>query len=309
LGNRKHSITALVRSPRPGQFDNKIKTVHGGVENLSAWKDALRGHDVVLHMAALVKMWVRDSAQFERVNVSGVENLIRASSDAAVGKFVYTSSFIALGPSNGKPVTEADRRRTNHYHNDYERTKFLGDQVARKYLSDGYPLYILYPGVIYGPGNMTDGNIVAKNLIPFLNGRMPFGLTLQDWSYAFVQDVVNGVVKVVEEDPPSRRYILGGENHSGRSFYQTLEAVTGKRPPVFNLPMPLAYLAGLGEYALALTFSRPPSLLTHQVVNIYRHAWAYDSSLAIRELNYRIKPLQEGLAEMVQWLRSAGYVK
>ncbi|MCI0417016.1 NAD-dependent epimerase/dehydratase family protein [bacterium] len=304
-----HSITALVRTPKKAMFPPEVQIVQGEVESPVTYTSVLNGHDVFLHVAALVKMWVRDSMQFDRVNIEATENAIRAAADAGIGKFIYASSFIALGPSNGKPLTEDDSRRSHILHNDYERTKYFADQKARALQKAGYPLYILYPAIIYGPGNMTDGNIVAKNLIPFLNGKMPFGLPLHSWSYVFVNDVVNGFVKVIEGTPPSNRYILGGENHTGESFYQTVFEVTGKKPPSINMPFGMAKVAGYGEYLLAKLFGREPSLLTHEVVEIYKLSWAYDSSRAIQELNYSITPLKDGLVELVGWLKNAGYVK
>jgi len=310
LFSRNHQLTALARSPeKAAAFPSGVQIVKGKVEDPAGYREALAGQDVFVHIAALVKMWVRDRRQFDLINVESLQNAIRASTAAGIPRFVYASSFMALGPSDGPALTEADARRTDHFHNDYERTKHLGDLAARKLQGEGHSLYILYPGVIYGPGNLTDGNIVAKSLIPFLNGKMPFGLALKEWSYSYVQDVVNGFIKVIEEQPASKRYILGGDNQTGESFYQALYEVSGKKPPVMNIPMPMASLAGYGEYLLAQLFGREPSMLTHEVARIYQHAWAYDSSLAIRELNYKITPLKEGLAKMVKWLREAGYVR
>jgi farnesol dehydrogenase len=309
LHSRKHEITALVRNPAKASFPSEVKLIQGAVENLQSYEKALNGNDAIVHIAALVKMWVPDRSQFDRVNVEATENLIRASSDAGIPRFIYASSFMALGPSNGRPITEEDPRRISKLHNDYERTKYLADQMARGYADKGYPLYILYPGIIYGPGNMTDGNIVAKNLIPFLNGKMPFGLPIKSWSYVFVRDVVNGFVQVLEGNPESNRYILGGENHTGQSFYKTVQDVTGKKPPIFNIPFPIAKLAGYGEFALAKLFGRDPSLLTHEIVEIYKHSWAYDSTRAQKELGYKITPLRDGLIEMIGWMKNEGFIK
>ncbi|MGH9797825.1 MAG: NAD-dependent epimerase/dehydratase family protein, partial [Candidatus Polarisedimenticolia bacterium] len=304
LHARRHHLTALVRSPqRASGFPSGVRLVPGSIEEPGSYRSALAGHDAFVHVAALVKMWTRDRKQFDRVNVEGTEQAIRAAADAGVRKFVYVSSFIALGPSNGAPLTEEDPRRTAVCHNDYERTKLLADRIARRYIGQGYPLYVLYPGVIYGPGSLTDGNLVAKNLIPFLNGTMPFGVAIKSWSYAFVQDVVGGLVKVIEGEPPSRRYILGGDNRSGEEFYRAIQEVTGRRPPRFNIPLGVASLTGWGEYLLAELFGREPKMLTHEVVRVYKRSWTYDSSRAIHELGYRITPLREGLARLVAWLK------
>jgi farnesol dehydrogenase len=307
---RQHDITALVRSPqRAAGLPEGVRAVQGSIEDPESYRRALPGHDVFVHAAALVKMWRRDRREFDRVNVDGTENAIRAASGAGLRKIVYVSSFIALGPSNGAPLKEDDARRTPRCHNDYERTKHLADQAARRFIEQGHPLYVAYPGVIYGPGNLTDGNSVAKNIIPFLNGRMPFGLSIKTWSYAFVQDVVRGLVKVIEGDPPSRRYILGGDNRSGEEFYRTLHEVSGRKPPRWNIPLGLAAVAGFGEYLLAESFGREPRLLTHEVAQVYGRSWTYDSSRAIRELNYTITPLKEGLTRLVAWLKKAGHIR
>lgn len=309
LQNRNHHITALVRSPQQVCFPSTVQVVPGRIENVESYRAHLKGQDLFLHLAALVKMWVPDANQFDLVNVTSVENAIRSAADSGIQRFIHTSSFIALGPSNGKPLTEDDHRRTDHFHNAYERTKFLGDQMARKYQKEGYPIIILYPGVIYGSGSLTYGNIIAKNIIPVLNGKMPLGLSIRTWSYAFVQDVVQAFIKIIEQGAKSNRYILGGDNQSGPEFYQALYQVSGKKPPAMNIPMPLAKLAGYGEYWMARLFGREPQMLTHEVVEIYKHSWAYDSTRAKEELVYKITPLKEGLVDLVGWLKKSGYVK
>jgi farnesol dehydrogenase len=310
LVRRNHKISALVRSPeKASALDESVTRITGSMEDRASFESRLKEHDVFVHIAALVKMWVRDRSQFDRINVQATEGAIQAAMNSGIRKFVYTSSFIALGPSNGNPLTEQDARRTTRMNNDYERTKYQADQMVRKLIQDGFPIYILYPGVIYGPGNLTDGNIVAKNLIPFLNGKMPFGLPIKTWSYAYMDDVIGGFLRVIEEDAPSHRYILGGENHSGESFYKTLQQVSGKKPPAMNIPFPLASAAGYGEYLLAQLFGREPSLLTHEVVEIYKSSWAFDSSLAQAELGYRITPLSDGLRALVDWMKKSGLIK
>ena len=46
--------------------------------------------------------------------------------------------------------------------------------------------------------------------------------------------------------------------------------------------------------------------LTPDLVEIYRHDWAYDSGRARRELGYAPRTLAEGLGETLAWLRARG---
>ena len=46
--------------------------------------------------------------------------------------------------------------------NDYQRTKVAADRVADEAVRDGAPLIRVYPGVVYGPGTFTEGNLVGR---------------------------------------------------------------------------------------------------------------------------------------------------
>lgn len=44
---------------------------------------------------------------------------------------------------------------------EYEKSKALADKIAIQAASEGVPIVPVYPGVIYGPGKITAGNVVA----------------------------------------------------------------------------------------------------------------------------------------------------
>jgi len=58
----------------------------------------------------------------------------------------------------------------------------------------------------------------------------------------------------------------------------------------------------LMRWRAALTGIEP--IITDEVIEIYRHDWAYSSDRAVADLGYRITPLEEGLRRTVAWLRS-----
>lgn len=46
---------------------------------------------------------------------------------------------------------------------EYERSKVAADKIAlQAVMSEGFPIVLVYPGVVYGPGKLTAGNIVAQ---------------------------------------------------------------------------------------------------------------------------------------------------
>lgn len=45
---------------------------------------------------------------------------------------------------------------------EYEKSKVAADKIALNAASEGVPIILLYPGVLYGPGKLTSGNMLAK---------------------------------------------------------------------------------------------------------------------------------------------------
>src|SRR5512141_2906429 len=124
LARRGEPFRVLVRSASRLEIDpakTACEVVLGDVCDARAVAQALQGVRQVIHTAALVKMWVRDPRDFWRVNVEGLKNFLDASVAAGVEKFIYTSSFIALGPSASRRGAE-DLRHDGKYSNEYEQT-------------------------------------------------------------------------------------------------------------------------------------------------------------------------------------------
>jgi NAD+-dependent farnesol dehydrogenase len=269
---------------------------------------AASGCNAVCHMAALVKAWVPDRSRFDAVNVGGLRNALLAARTAGA-RLVYTSSFIAIGPAGPEPADETRVHPGDRYRNDYERTKARADTVAREAAAAGQDIVLLYPGVVYGPGDMTDGNLVVKTMIAdHLAGRFPGIIGPGDrlWSYTFVEDVVAGHVAALARGRKGERYFLCGENVDANGFFAALARVSSAPPPRRHIPYAAASLLGRACVAWAELTGQPP-LLTHEVVDVFREHWAYSSAKARAELGYDPTPLEEGLRRTVEWLRGEGH--
>ncbi|XP_021729595.1 uncharacterized protein LOC110696566 [Chenopodium quinoa] len=136
----------------------------GDITDFSSLLAAVSGCDLVIHSAALVEPWLPDPSRFFTVNVGGLKNVIQACKESnSIQKIVYTSSFFALGPTDGGVI--ADENQVHHekfFCTEYERSKVAADKIALQAASEGVPIVAVYPGVMYGSGKLTTGNIVAK---------------------------------------------------------------------------------------------------------------------------------------------------
>ena len=85
-----------------------FKLIEGDIRNLEQCKNAVIGVDYVLHQAALgsVPRSINDPITSNEVNVSGFLNMLVASKDAGVQRFIYAASSSTYGDSESLPKVE-----------------------------------------------------------------------------------------------------------------------------------------------------------------------------------------------------------
>jgi farnesol dehydrogenase len=243
----------------------------------------------MIHPAALVAVWRPRAADFDDVNVGGLRHALEAVRTHGLQRLIYTSSFLARPPAGRAAALDG---------NDYQRTKAVAERVAAEAHASGAPIVRMYPGVIYGPGVLSEGNLVGRQIADHLAGRLP-GLLGADriWSFAWVESVAAAHVVALEHPAPAPTYAVGGPNEPQQRPFEILRDLRGTA-----LPQRLPWWAG---HAAALVDPARTALLgaqrqiTHRTVAIFRHDWPLDSSAAERDLGYSYPPLAEGVAALL----------
>jgi len=298
LVRRGEPFRVLVRDPARLSFDpapTRCEVVAGDLRDPEAVNRFMKGSRFVIHTAALVKRWVRDRREFWQLNVEAFKHICREAADAGIERIVYTSSFIALGPSSN-PGTGEGLRHPPACSNEYERTKVAALEWLRSEGFRQFPVVALLPGVVYGPGPMTGGNLVGGMISQYRSKVPPaiVGSGRQKWSFAYNRDVAAAHLTALENGETGREYVLGGDNRSLNDLYETLARLSGVRRAVMRIPFVAAKATGGLEVALAFVSGRQPTL-TPGVVEIFKHDWVYSSEKAKRELGYKVTPLEDGL--------------
>jgi UDP-N-acetylglucosamine 4-epimerase len=92
----------------PFLSNNNFTLLEGDIRDLETCKKAVNGVDYVLHQAALgsVPRSINDPITSNEVNVSGFLNMLVASRDARVKRFVYAASSSTYGDSESLPKVE-----------------------------------------------------------------------------------------------------------------------------------------------------------------------------------------------------------
>ncbi|CAN6302027.1 unnamed protein product [Urochloa humidicola] len=312
LADAGHDVRAFVlRGVDASGLPPSVEVVYGDVADEDSLAAAFQGRDAVFHAAAAVEAWLPDASVFHTVNVRGLENVLKAAKRTpAVKKIVYTSSYFAIGPTDGYVADEKQIHPGKAFCTEYEKSKFLADTIALQAAAEGVPITIVYPGVMYGPGTLTSGNLVCRVLIERFNGRLPgyIGDGYDRESFSHVDDVVSGHIAAMEKGRVGERYLLTGENTSFVRIFNLAADITNTKPPKFYIPLWLLAIYGWISVFVARITGKPP-LISYPGVDCLRHQWAYSCDKARKELGYTPRSLTEGLSETLLWLKNNKLIK
>jgi nucleoside-diphosphate-sugar epimerase len=311
LCRRGRRVRALVRrAPPPANGSNPlahplVELARGDVTNADSLIRAAEGCAEIYHLAGYAKNWARSRQVYHDNNVQGMLNVFEAARRAAARRVVWTSTQLTLGPSPpGQVVDEDMPRATDKYLTDYEWSKHQAELLAFEEARRGRAaVVIVNPTRVFGPGRLTESNSGTLLIDRRARGRSPIlpnrGKDIGNW--AFIDDVVEGLLLAMERGRIGERYILGGENVTLREFYRAIDEATGRR----RLSLPILGFGAMcfaqAEKLLADWFGIYP-LITPGWVRTFFSDWAVSSAKAQRELGYRITPLVDAIKKTLQWL-------
>ena len=286
----------------------------GDLRDPASIEKAISGCEVVFHVAADYRLWVRDPEQMYRSNVEGTRTLLEAARKQGVRRVVYTSSVATMGfGANGhgplpdgrltdedSPVSLADM--IGHY----KRSKFMAEQVAFEAARSGTDVVIVNPTTPIGERDIKP-TPTGRIVLDFLKGKFPAyvetGLNLVD-----ATECARGHVQALAKGKSGERYILGGENLTLKQILDRLAAITGLKSPKMKLPYVFAFAAGvMDEMVTGRLLQREPRA-TIEAVRMGRKMMFVSSAKAERELGWRTVAVDEALRRSVEWFRANGYV-
>src|SRR3954468_17090109 len=105
--------------------------VAGDLGDFASLQRGMAGCEVVFHVAADYRLWVRDPDPMYRANVGGTLAVMDAARQAGVKRVVYTSSVATMGfLSDGTVIDESTPVELSHMIGHYKRSKFMAEQAA-----------------------------------------------------------------------------------------------------------------------------------------------------------------------------------
>ena len=230
-------VRCLVRDPRRlGEDRVRVQIALGDLADPPSFRNALRGVDTVVHLAAAA----RDQPQGSIEELSGIATwrLVDAARRAGARRFVF---FSALGAS-----TQSRSRLL--------RAKALAEAAVR---DSGLETTIFAPSIIYAPGDRYLTGISTLALIP---GVMPFaGSGRASFAPIWVADVADCVMASLAgiSGGTQRLELAGPEILTHEQIVRIAVLATGRRRRLLRIPIPVVSRAlrllerAVGERAFA----------------------------------------------------------
>jgi nucleoside-diphosphate-sugar epimerase len=305
LADRGESIRLLSRTGQNiSTFDRpEISIIRGDILDKESLKKAMVGVSRVYHMAAYARLWAKDPSTYHAINVEGTRNVLDAAMEAGIQKMVHTSTAGVVGPSGEKPMDE-NMPKIAGFFNLYEKTKSEAEQLSIEYARKGLPVTIVNPSRVYGPGMDTGSNPITKIVELYLQKKwyvIP-GSGDDIGSYCYVDDVIDGHLLAMEKGRIGERYLFGGVNASFNELIGTISKQSGIYNNLWHIPFPLLLFFSKYQVFVSGISGKAPKI-TPEWVRKYDYNWALDSSKAVRELGYRIRPLEDGITLTIEWVR------
>lgn len=284
----------------------KAETATGDLRDPASLEKAMSGCEVVFHVAADYRLWVRDPAEMYRSNVEGTRSILEAARKNGVRCVVYTSSVATIGfTGNGRPANEDSPVSLADMIGHYKRSKFMAEQIAMQAGRSGMRVVTVNPTTPVGEQDVKP-TPTGRIVVDFLKGKFPAyvdtGLNLVD-----VRECARGHVAALEKGKTAERYILGGEDLTLKQILDKLGMIAGLPSPKVKLPYFVAYAAGLvDETVSGRLMGREPRATVETVRMGKKKMWA-SSDKAERELGWKPVPADDALRRAVEWFRANAY--
>jgi nucleoside-diphosphate-sugar epimerase len=305
-----HTVKVVGQQNTAAEAANSKDLVAQGVDVMLAsvtdrdrMHSAVQGFDVVYHLAAAQHEANVPDQHFWAVNVTGTRNLLDASVQAGVKRFVLGGT---IGVYGGALTGIIDEESPLAPDNIYGQTKREGEQLVLSY-QDRLPVVVVRIPETYGPGDYR-----LLKLFRAIHKRLFFmigsGRNLHHLIY--IDDLLVGLtLAATVAEAPGRLLVLAGkEALSTNDMVAIIAEQLGVRVPAFRAPLfPFIVTATILEGSLRPLGIQPP--LHRRRMDFFKKSIVLSHKKASRILGFTPQTsFKEGVKETAKWYGDMGYL-
>lgn len=192
-----------------GQFE----IFPGDIRDPHGVKEAMKGCDAVLHLAALIAIpfSYHSPDTYVDTNIKGTLNVLQAARELGIKRIIHTSTSEVYGTAQFVPITE---KHPLQGQSPYSATKIAADQLAYSFYSSfDLPVVTVRPFNTYGPRQSARA-VIPTIITQIANGQstIKLGTTTPTRDFSYVQDTVSGFIAALTSDAGLGEVVNLGSN-------------------------------------------------------------------------------------------------
>jgi dTDP-glucose 4,6-dehydratase len=184
-----------------------LEVIAGDVGDHESVQNAVRGREVIFHLAALIGIpySYRATASYIRTNIEGTFNVLQAAREVGTEHLVHTSTSEVYGSARYIPIDEGHPLQAQ---SPYAATKMSADKMVEAFVNSfGLPATIVRPFNTYGPRQSLRAVIPTIITQCLASASVRLGNTRPTRDFNFVRDTAAGFVRVAENRPDAYEVI------------------------------------------------------------------------------------------------------
>lgn len=191
----------------------RFEVFAGDIRDPHGVKEAMKGCEAVLHLAALIAIpySYHSPDTYVDTNVKGTLNVLQAARELGARRVVHTSTSEVYGTAHFVPITESHPLQGQ---SPYSASKIGADQLAYSFhASFGLPVVIARPFNTYGPRQSARA-VIPTIITQIANGKrqIRLGAVSPTRDFSYVRDTVDGFIAALESDRGVGEVVNFGSN-------------------------------------------------------------------------------------------------
>ena len=191
----------------------KFEVFAGDIRDPHGVKEALKGCDTVLHLAALIAIpySYHSPDTYMDTNIKGTLNMLQAARELGVQRVIHTSTSEVYGTARFVPITEEHPLQGQ---SPYSASKIGADQLAYSFFASfGLPVVIARPFNTYGPRQSARA-VIPTIVTQIASGQrqIKLGAVSPTRDFSYVQDTVAGFIAALNSDQGLGEVVNFGSN-------------------------------------------------------------------------------------------------
>jgi dihydroflavonol-4-reductase len=307
------NVVASIHADRRALAGLEVETISADVRDQDSIEQAMKGVEVVYHLAGSISLSMDSWSEVRAINVQGTHNIVAACLKNGVRRLVHFSSIDALRQSpldqpldeNQPLIDEGLSAGALAQIPPYDLSKAQGEREVLAGIEAGLDAVIVRPTAMLGPMDFKP-SYLGQALIQLAHRKIP-ALVKGGFNWVDVRDVVNGAILAERQALPGAKFMLGGNWHTIRDVADLVAAFSRQAAPFFTVPMWLADAFAPLMLRLAL-FNGTQPIYTRVTLTALRGNRQVSSNRAKRELGYTARPLTETVHDTLSWFQEHGYL-